>query len=514
MKVWNAAARFSFILDTSVRNRSWLHAILGIAAIALSRIVFRSRLLYDLDSVNFALGMIRFNPTAHQPHPPGYFLYVCLGRLVNHFLPDPNTALVAIAIASSCGAAWMIYLLTREWFGREAALLSILLFLFSPLCWFHGIVALTYMTEAFFSALIGYWCWRSYAGAKAFIVPASIAFALAAGFRPSSALLLGPLWLFSVWKVGGIRMALAILAVAAVTLAWFLPMTAAAGGFHPYVDALTHLWSAIPGKRTTLASPWLAAARIPTIGLIFCLCFGSASILPFLSHPKLTASRSLRAGFVLVWIAPGLLFFSLVFLNFVNSGYLLVLCPPVFAWMAAGLYAFLARRDRRAMRWAAVIAGIAANCAMFFLAPLYCSYRSVRAFEANLTAITRDFTGQLNPEQILIVGFDSHFQGYRHAGYYLPHFFTVQYPEVSYPGGKRVFVMHERDTEVVRHLDYTRFDRFGFFPLPEGKDYAAYLDAIESKLPQGALRIETLGRQEIPTGPISLLPLLFPQTTR
>ena len=61
--------------------------------------------------------------------------------------------------------------------------MSIALFLVSPLCWFHGIVALIYIVEAFFSALTGYLCWRACSGEKAFLVPASMAFALAAGFR-------------------------------------------------------------------------------------------------------------------------------------------------------------------------------------------------------------------------------------------------------------------------------------------------------------------------------------------
>jgi hypothetical protein len=30
---------------------------------------------------------------------------------------------------------------------------------------------------------------------------------------------------------------------------------------------------------------------------------------------------------------PGLLFFTFIYLNFVNSGYLLVLTPPLFAWV-------------------------------------------------------------------------------------------------------------------------------------------------------------------------------------
>ena len=86
-------------------RRPDIYAIVAICAIALSRILFRSRLLYDIDSVNFALAISRFDPAAHQPHPPGYFLYVCLARLVNRFAGDPNTALVAISIGASCAAA-------------------------------------------------------------------------------------------------------------------------------------------------------------------------------------------------------------------------------------------------------------------------------------------------------------------------------------------------------------------------------------------------------------------------
>ena len=48
-----------------------------------------------------------------------------------------------------------------------------------------------------------------------------------------------------------------------------------------------------------------------------------------------------------MWIAPGLLFFTLIYLKFVNSGYLLVLVPPVCAWIgqwASRWYANLLRR--------------------------------------------------------------------------------------------------------------------------------------------------------------------------
>jgi hypothetical protein len=105
-------------------------------AVAISRWVFRSHYLYDIDSVNFALAMRRFDPHVHQPHPPGYFLYVCLGWLLNTVFHDANLALVVLSILASCGAAILIYEIALEWFGPVAARFSGALFLLSPLAWF------------------------------------------------------------------------------------------------------------------------------------------------------------------------------------------------------------------------------------------------------------------------------------------------------------------------------------------------------------------------------------------
>src|ERR1035441_7456728 len=71
-----------------VNTRQTVSSAILIAATALSRFVFRSHYLYDVDSVNFALALKRFDPSVHQPHPPGYFLYICLGRLANLLFHD------------------------------------------------------------------------------------------------------------------------------------------------------------------------------------------------------------------------------------------------------------------------------------------------------------------------------------------------------------------------------------------------------------------------------------------
>src|SRR5215217_8539075 len=47
----------------------------------LAHLPFLSPALEDIDSINFALGLHHFDPALHQPHPPGYPVYIALGRL-------------------------------------------------------------------------------------------------------------------------------------------------------------------------------------------------------------------------------------------------------------------------------------------------------------------------------------------------------------------------------------------------------------------------------------------------
>jgi 4-amino-4-deoxy-L-arabinose transferase-like glycosyltransferase len=210
-------------------------------AVVISRFAFRSHELYDLDSVNFALGMARFDPRVHQPHPPGYFLYICCGRLLGHFIHDPNLALVLLSIAASCGTIVFIYLLALRWFGQSAARFAALLFLLSPLAWFHGIVALTYSVEAFFSALSGYLCWLVYRGGHRWTPALGLVLGISAGVRPSSLLLLGPLFLLALFRAPVRQKATGLIVLALVVAAWFLPMLLASGGARAYFYALDSL---------------------------------------------------------------------------------------------------------------------------------------------------------------------------------------------------------------------------------------------------------------------------------
>ena len=493
----------------SRRHRVIDLTLLSVLVLA-TRIAFRSHYLYDIDSVNFALGIRRFDPAVHQPHPPGYFLYVSLGRAANLLFHDVNSALVAVSITAGCGALFTIYALAYNWYGQRAALFAGLIFTFSPLAWFHGTVALTYGVEQFFSGLAGYFLWRVYDGAQRFVVPAALTVGAAAGFRPSFLLFLGPLMLFAFARSRRLSL-LAGAALLGVTLAaWFFPMISMSGGFHAYSSALLSLGRVAPAKATVFNSnPAVSLARLISIAGIYLLCFGCAGAAVFRGGGVIARRTKI---FIWMWVAPGLMFFTLVFLLFVNSGYLLVISPPVFAWL--GLRAsewYAAARFGRPL----VSAMVAANCLVFLFAPVYCSYASVRHFETELNDVVRSLPQVASPSDTMIVGFDSHFLGYRHAGYYLPGWFTAQYPEVKLDAGPRVFVMEGGDTRLAARLPLSRFRNFIILPLPDADtEYGDYMLRIRARFPKGALKTVKGGDREFLVGSVSDLPLLFPTAAK
>lgn len=498
-------------------SKRWLDISLLTGSVAVTRYVFRSHYLYDLDSVNFALGLQRFDPRVHQPHPPGYFMYECLGRMLNAVVHDANLALVLLSILSSCGAVVAIYRMALDWFDERTAKFAGALFLLSPLAWFHGTVALTYIVEAFFSALLGHLCWRVFCGSKGFLLPAAIILGLSAGIRPSSLLFLGPLFLFSQHKEPLKRKFVALAALLLTLISWFLPMILASGGFNAYLRALLFLWQTVPGKTTVFnSSPATSIARAFTIVFIYFLGFGAASIVPLQAMRRTTTNSTpfdpRKKAFTIAWIAPALCFFTFIFLKFVNSGYLLLLSAPACIWLGHWASEWYGNSSwRRSLKFGVIGACAAANVAIFLLSPFYCSYRSVRQFEAEMNSVQTALPQVAPAENTVIVSFDSHFLGFRHAGYYLPGYVTVEYPEVKLRRGVRVFVMHDRDTRLLSALPVASYSRFVLFPLPNGSaSYRDYLKTVEQKLPQQDLETIHAGGHDFVIGPISDLHLLFP----
>jgi len=113
-------------------------ASLGLALVFLAlHLPYVPSSLEDLDSINFALGVRQFDVAHHQPHPPGYPVYIALGKLVHAAVPDEARALTLLSIvAGALGAVAMAALFGRLPGVGRSTWVPVALGLTSPLYWF------------------------------------------------------------------------------------------------------------------------------------------------------------------------------------------------------------------------------------------------------------------------------------------------------------------------------------------------------------------------------------------
>lgn len=81
----------------------------------------------DEDGVNFILGVKDYNPVFHQPHFPGYPVYVALGKIIALWAPSPELALGLVSIIASALSVWVVSCIARSetgaWGGIAASAL-------------------------------------------------------------------------------------------------------------------------------------------------------------------------------------------------------------------------------------------------------------------------------------------------------------------------------------------------------------------------------------------------------
>jgi len=339
----------------------------GVALLLLflfAHLVFLPRTLEDLDSINFALGVRKFDVARHQPHPPGYPVYIALGKLSTTALRGAGIDAASsrgLALWSALGGAAALpamLLFFRRLEGRSAlALWTTVLVALSPLYWFTALRPLSDM--AGFAAAI--WALALFSGTSTrSLVGGSLLAGLAVGLRSQTAVLTFPFLLYTLVRRRNARAAGASLAaLAAGGLAWGVPLLLVSGGPAAYLAALSFQADADLGGGIVML--WthhslreIARALLNTFvwpwdwwpGIAVCILAAIGSLR--------LAWRSVPAAFALVIAFAPYAVFHLLFHETVTTRYALPLIPVIaYAAMTA-----LEGLPGRAMPGAAVGLGV------------------------------------------------------------------------------------------------------------------------------------------------------------
>ena len=283
---------------SSERSRS-PKSVLACAAIYLAaHLAFLAPSLEDIDSINFALGLRHYDVAQHQPHPPGYPVYIALGRTakatlqaVAPSLGSPRTESLSLAVWSPiAGAVALVaaYSIFNALSPSSMAVWATVLLAANPLFWLAGSRPMSDMPGLALALVAQALFLRGATDRRTIVIGALIA-GLAAGVRVQTACLTLPLFalaLFQQRRHGVLWIVTRpIAAIAVGGLAWAIPLIILSGGLNSYLVALGSqagedfawtgmLWTTPTPRRLlfalweTFVLPWDAVPLAIVVGVV------------------------------------------------------------------------------------------------------------------------------------------------------------------------------------------------------------------------------------------------------
>jgi hypothetical protein len=323
--------------------------------------------LEDIDSLNFALGLREFNPLLHQPHPPGYPVYIALGRVSYAIVSRVPSSLDQLATEALALSMWSVIagalaiLAAASLFrtvlrlpegsdpgaarGTDPVFWGAALLAAAPLFWMSGLRPMSDMPGLALTLLALALGARGLEDRR-WLLWSALAAGLAAGIRSQTVWLTVPMLALAMVAQGRAGawwlLSRPMAALAAGGLVWAIPLIAASGGIASYLRALgtqadldfagvDMVWLNPTPRRLamslyeTLVMPWVSA---PLAAAVLMAATAGAIVMMW---------RERRALLVLVVAFGPYSLFHLLFQETLTVRYALPILPLVCCLAARGV---------------------------------------------------------------------------------------------------------------------------------------------------------------------------------
>jgi len=283
--------------SSRMRRVEWLALLVAASVLLALRLPFLPPTLGDIDSVNFDLGVHDYDPVHHQPHPPGYPVYILVARLIHPWFDSHAAGLAFVSAFFSALSVVPLYFLMRRLTSASGAALVCVLTLFNPILWFNSVRPMSDLTGFFLVT-----------SAQCLLVTAlledadprrrhvwlvgTVLAGISIGARAQAMWLVGPLLLFGTWHLRSVRAAAATwLCFTAAVALWLAPMLLLSGGIAPFIDSFsTMMRNALPAdflvtdfsmRRAVRAAVdvWLSPWQRVSFGAIVLLLAGTGTVI-------------------------------------------------------------------------------------------------------------------------------------------------------------------------------------------------------------------------------------------
>lgn len=404
----------------------WTVTLLFFSLLALYTLT-RSRWLDDWDSIGFALALDNFDLGKHQPHPPGFPIYVAAGKLIHLLIRDHAAALTLVSAVSGAAVASMFYTLLRRHLVWSVALFGAVTVALSPLFWLQAELALTDMFGMVFLLsfmLVEGASTRTRYGDTLRLAVSGVIAGLSLGARPHVTLLIIAYWaidaLFS-RTIKGMHFLTAAVSFAVGVAAWLIPTSWATGGLQEYLSACLSqfVWRLDKPAVSVLGGPlngeyllWRGAELLGSLGQTFAplditthravsrAALGLAVLLPYIYF----AWQGKSKGVARPYIAASAVYLVVLYIVLIveHQRYFLPF-SFILGWSLPGFLALFSSR----VRIMAIAAFLALN-----ISP---SFRLIGALAQAPPVAAMEWVRSFRPLAILYTD-----PLRRHAGYYWP----------------------------------------------------------------------------------------------
>jgi hypothetical protein len=347
------------------RARAFQGSVLVLALIFLAfHLPYLPASLEDLDSVNFALGVRAFDVAHHQPHPPGYPVFILIAKAARVVTGSEARALALVSVvAGTLGVLAMGALfgrLDRDRGPSAWSTAAVGVAMTAPMYWFTAARPLS--DVAGLAAALAVQAMTLYASTSRALAAAAFCAGLGAGLRSQVLWLTVPLLIVRAWALrqspipnphsainpqSAIRNPQYVVALLAFTgglLLWCIPLVIVTGGPAAYLRALADqgaedfgniqmLWN-VHGPRDVLDALYFAFVAPWATWPIAVVVLVSAALGVAVSYR--------RARYALIALAAAFgpyVAFDLVFQEAFTTRYALPLVVPLAYLAVAGLRA-------------------------------------------------------------------------------------------------------------------------------------------------------------------------------
>lgn len=294
-----------------------LSLILGLTAF-ISRLPLIEQFQSHWDGPQYSIAIVRYSFEQQTPAPPGYPLYIAMGRFFYIFFKDPHFSILLVSVFATVIGSIVMFLVGKMIYNRYVGLASSILFLTGSTFYYFGLTPYAYIITPVTTTLLAFIVYQIYIKQKQMGLWLGIMFGICFGIRPQETILTFPILILGFIFLNYKEKIKSIIIFSIITLAWLVPILFIIGPTNYFIQSYEFLIVAL--IHNTLMQ------RIELIIKGFLLSFGlsGAFLLYFVwkllnNYPTIIKKNTRVIIFYSTWILPGV-FYNL-FLRTEHAGY-------------------------------------------------------------------------------------------------------------------------------------------------------------------------------------------------